>query len=346
MQLSKVSQAVRHRLYQPVRRRVRRCLRRGGILMYHRIWQESCDPWAITVAPTDFADQMAVLAEARAVVDLAAFSGSAAYTRSGAQLAVTFDDGYVDNLETALPILERYEIPATMFVVGNAIGRRREFWWDALQRAILESGPLPSELAFEFGTGPHVYRVLTEPAEPADHGWRADESSGRTPRQRLFSQLWGAIVVLEPAEQDAAVDHLLSWAGQSLTPPPERLPVDAEQFAALACHPLVTIGNHTLDHASLPDLQHEQQRLQVISGHRRVQELTGRSSDRFSYPFGRYAEPTRAVLQELGIATACTSVPEPAVAGDDPLALPRLHATAMDGDQFARWLREEHRLLR
>ncbi|BAK35722.1 hypothetical protein MLP_27080 [Microlunatus phosphovorus NM-1] len=157
MQLSKVSQAVRHRLYQPVRRRVRRCLPRGGILMYHRICQESCDPWAITVAPTDFADQMAVLAEARAVVDLAAFSGSAAYTRSGAQLAVTFDDGYVDNLETALPILERYEIPATMFVVGNAIGRRREFWWDALQRAILESGPLPSELAFEFGTGPHVY---------------------------------------------------------------------------------------------------------------------------------------------------------------------------------------------
>lgn len=346
MPLSKVSQAVRHRLYRPVRRRVRRRLRRGGILMYHRICQESCDPWAITVPPADFADQLAVLAEARAVVDLAAFASEAAYTRNGTRLAVTFDDGYVDNLEAALPILERYEIPATLFVVGDAIGRRREFWWDALQRAILESGPLPSELVFEFGTGPHVYSVVAESADLVDHRWRADESPPRTPRQRLFSQLWGAIVVLEPAEQDAAVDHLLSWAGQSLTPPPDRLPVDAEQFAALVSHPLVTIGNHTLQHLSLPHLRPEQQCAQVIDCQRKLQELIGRAPDRFSYPFGRYAEPTRAVLQELGIATACTSVPEPAVAGDDPLALPRLQATAMDGDQFARWLREEHHLLR
>ena len=314
--------------------------------MYHRICQEPCDPWAIAVTPADFAEQMAVLAEARALLDLAAFGSPAAYTRDGTQLAVTFDDGYVDNLQAALPVLERYEIPATLFVVGNAIGRHREFWWDALQRAILESGPLPAQLAFEFGTGPHAYSVAAEPAELVDHGWRADESPARTPRQRLFGQLWGAIVVLEPAEQDAAVDHLLSWAGQSLTPPADRLPVDAEQFAALAGHPLVTIGNHTLDHASLPDLGHDQQRLQVIGGHRRVQELTGRPPDRFSYPFGRYAAPTRAMLQELGIATACTSVPEPAVAGDDPLALPRLQATAMDGDRFARWLREEHGLLK
>ena len=314
--------------------------------MYHRICQATCDPWAITVAPADFAEQLAVLAETRAAVDLAAFGSPDTYTRHGSRLAVTFDDGYVDNLKTALPILERYELPATLFVVGNAIGRRREFWWDALQRAILESGPLPSELVFEFGTQSYAYSVAAESADLVDAGWRADQSLPRTPRQRLFSQLWGAIVVLEPAEQDAAVDHLLSWAGQPLTPPPDRLPVDAEQFAVLAEHPLVTIGNHTLDHVSLPDLRPEQQLAQVIGGHRRIQELIGRPPDRFSYPFGRYAAPTRAVLQEFGVATACTSVPEPAVAGDDPLALPRLQATSMDGDQFSRWLREEHGLLR
>ncbi|MFT4165875.1 MAG: polysaccharide deacetylase family protein [Microlunatus sp.] len=193
---TRVSRVARDRLYRPVRRRVRRRLRRGGILMYHRICSEPCDPWAITVAPADFAEQLAVLAEARAVVDLAAFAGPDAYTRDGAQLAVTFDDGYVDNLEAALPILEHYEIPATLFVVADAIGRRREFWWDALQRAVLESGPLPPELAFEFGTGPQVYSVAAEPAELVDHSWRADESPARTPRQRLFGQLWSAIVPL------------------------------------------------------------------------------------------------------------------------------------------------------
>ena len=315
--------------------------------MYHRICREAVDPWAITVPPEDFDEQLAVLAESGAVVDLAAFKRSETFTRNGARLAITFDDGYVDNLLTALPTLERYELPATLFVVGRAIGRRREFWWDALQRAILESGPLPSVLEFGFGTRPRVYSLADQPADDgSDRDWRADQDAARTPRQQLFGDLWDTIVVLAPEEQDAAVDQLLSWAGQPRTAPPGRLPVDAAQFANLADHPLITIGNHTLDHVSLPQLLPGQQRAQVIAGHRLIHDLIGRPPDRFSYPFGRYAGAARATLQELGVGVACTSVPEPAVATDDPLALPRLQATAMDGDRFARWLRGEHGLLR
>ena len=44
-------------------------------------------------------------------------------------VVVTFDDGYVDVLETAYPLLARYEIPATVFVVSGCLGKR--FWWDA-----------------------------------------------------------------------------------------------------------------------------------------------------------------------------------------------------------------------
>lgn len=334
-----------------VKRRLVRLRRRGGILMYHRICQEPCDPWALCVPAQDFDEQLAVLARRRAAVDLAAFADESAYTRRGARLAVTFDDGYLDNLTAALPLLERHEIPATLFVVGNAIGRDREFWWDGLQRALLESGPLPPALEFPFGSGPHRYLLNdllpdeTSKDELGDPDWRADGGAPGNQRQRLFGTLWAAIVVLEPSEQDAAIDHLLTWAGQPLTPPAARVPMSPDQFARLAAHPLISIGSHTLDHVSLPHLTPAQQRLQITVGQQRVEELTGRRPDRFSYPFGRYCDSARAVLRELDVPLGCTSVPLPATRADDPGALPRLHATAMDGDRFASWLRTEYGLL-
>ena len=47
-------------------------------------------------------------------------------------IAVTFDDGYRDNLLTATPILERYATPATVFVTTAMIDCECEPWWDEL----------------------------------------------------------------------------------------------------------------------------------------------------------------------------------------------------------------------
>lgn len=123
----------------------------------------------------------------------------------------------------ALPILEHHEIPATIFVIGNAVGRTREFWWDALERAVLAPTVLPVELGVTLGDERHRYTLADGSAEQATDGsaeqvtdgrWRADVRAAVTDRQRLFATLWAAIVVLDPDEQDRAADDLLTWSGQ------------------------------------------------------------------------------------------------------------------------------------
>jgi peptidoglycan/xylan/chitin deacetylase (PgdA/CDA1 family) len=61
-------------------------------------------------------------------------------------VALTLDNGYADNLLNAKPLLEQHDVPATGFVTTGYLSKHREFWWDELERLLLQAGTLPSEL--------------------------------------------------------------------------------------------------------------------------------------------------------------------------------------------------------
>ncbi len=66
-------------------------------------------------------------------------------------MAITFDDGYVDVLATALPLLERFDLPATVFLATGWLGSSRRFWWHDLARVVLPARPLPELLELDLG---------------------------------------------------------------------------------------------------------------------------------------------------------------------------------------------------
>ena len=104
---------------------------RGLVLLYHRVHDPADDPLGLAVAPGHFADHLAVLADEADIVPLDRIFDP---TPRGRRVAVTFDDGYADNVETAAPILVDAGVPATFFVVTSdpAI----EFWWDRLDHLL------------------------------------------------------------------------------------------------------------------------------------------------------------------------------------------------------------------
>ena len=58
---------------------------------------------------------------------------------------VTFDDGYSDNFYKALPLLQKYGIPATVFVTAGPLEKQTVFWWHQLENIFLSNKNLPKE---------------------------------------------------------------------------------------------------------------------------------------------------------------------------------------------------------
>jgi len=112
------------------------------ILMYHRIADEPNDPWSLAVSPAHFEEHLRVLSRTRHPLALTEFIAKLrAGTLPPRAVAVTFDDGYVDNLTAGKPRLTAADVPATVFLATGFIDRREPIWWDELACLVLLEGP-------------------------------------------------------------------------------------------------------------------------------------------------------------------------------------------------------------
>jgi peptidoglycan/xylan/chitin deacetylase (PgdA/CDA1 family) len=289
------------------------------ILLYHRIARERHDPWGQCVAPEHFAQQMALLAEEAQVVPLARLPGAIGARRSSRPLvAITFDDGYLDNLVTAKPILERHGLPATVFLASGWLGCQRLFWWDELARLLLEPASLPATLALTIGG--------------QDFRWQATDGSRRTLHDALWHRLW----MLSDPRQQEALEQLAAWAGVPRPMANGVRPLTPDEALKLGEGDLITIGAHSETHPPLDRLEPAAKAREIAGSKVALERLFGREVEGFSFPHGAHDAETIRLVREAGFVRACDSTARVVAASDDPLALPRPVVGDWDGDTFAR----------
>ena len=316
----------------------------GLILLYHRVAEAGSDAWGLCVSPRHFAEQMEVVARHFSAVGFGSIGAAGDGGHAKTPVAVTFDDGYVDNLEAAKPVLSGFGIPATLFVISSAIGRRREFWWEELERILLESGSLPSELHLAVGGEDFDWNLAADrdysrAAYDANRGWRALSEETPTVRHALFRSIYFALQPLPGEEISAAIDSLWVWAGGAGTPRPERLPMKQEQYVELTADGLIELGAHTATHPLLPAHSPEVQRREIEQSRDKVEESAGKRVRWFSYPYGKYSPETLRIVGELGFDAAGTTAAGPVRPGvDSALELPRWAVEDCDGEDFLRKL--------
>jgi peptidoglycan/xylan/chitin deacetylase (PgdA/CDA1 family) len=101
------------------------------ILLYHRIASPEKDPVMLCVAPERFEEHLKFLKKNYDIIPLSEISQRLITGKlNGSEAAITFDDGYQDNLTNALPLLEKYQIPATIFITTGLIGKKANYKWD------------------------------------------------------------------------------------------------------------------------------------------------------------------------------------------------------------------------
>ena len=315
------------------------------VLMYHRIADLDHDPWGIVVSPRHFDEQLDVLrrlGRAMRLEELIRALGAGKLPHRA--VVVTFDDGYLDNLEQARPTLERHDVPATLFTTSGTLGAKHELWWDELERVLLHPPELPSVLElrlrgethrFELGAGAKYSederrRDLTIPV------WEAEPGS----RAALFCAVHAALrPSAEPELADAMV-ALREWAGAADEFRPACRMMTPEQLREMAAGGLVTIGGHTVSHPDLPSHDRAAQRREIADGRAALEAIVGAPVTTFAYPYGRYAPESVDLVRELGFAGACTTEERVVRPSANLWELPRFGVPNVDGAAFERWLGE------
>lgn len=314
------------------------------ILMYHRVAPASTsDPWLLAVTPDHFAEHMAVLRRHASPTRLRDIdAGARDISDARHRVAVTFDDGYADNLHAALPELERHDIPATIFVVSHAVGLSRAFWWDELERLLLEPGTLPKALAISIDRQAVKWNLgdaATYSAADARRcgTWRTSEEPP-TSRHALYLALWRRLQPLGDREQRATIDALRTWAAVEPEASPSRRTLTRDELARLARHPLIEAGAHTATHPLLPAQPVEVQRAEIEESRACVEALAGVRVASFSYPYGAATADTTALVEQAGFARACSTCAARLTPGTSRFQLPRMAVEDWDGDEFSRRL--------
>lgn len=292
---------------------------RIAVLMYHRVAEPLNDPWKMCVRPRRFMEHMSVLRRHCEVVDLASIQSTLERPRSRPVVAITFDDGYRDNLETALPILKDAGLPATLFLATDGINAQQPWWWDVLADLVMEPD-LPRSLDMPVGLG----RVTWNLAEGAE---------------LLRDRLWEQISRLPGPEIDAVMAELCDWSGHEPRLDPLRLPLTAGEVQKLIRSGLVSLGCHSASHLRMPVREPADCARELVTSRRACQDLAGVAPAAFAFPFGEYDQRCVELVEAAGFHLACTSDEGLVTETSHALSLPRLGVGDWSGAYFSAWLR-------
>ena len=279
----------------------------GTILGYHRVlpdkeYAKSTGPYRnLSISVSRFREQMKFIKENYDIVDMNRMSNHIMENDSGFRVAVTFDDGYRDNLLHALPVLEEFDIPATIYIVTRfPEGDTRMWWfdlWDEIQKR---------ELMIIYLRG----RIQELPCSSL----REQKQTYKTLSELLISssptQTWSRIMEWKNNQPlQGYPELLLSWS----------------EIKHLNLSPLITIGAHTHTHPNLSLCTETELFEEMYTCKQILESKLGDTIKHFAYPYGgadQVAEREFTVAMEVGFSTAVTTRSSP-IKQTQPHALPR-----------------------
>lgn len=270
------------------------------VLLYHRVSKLPIDIWQLSIAPEVFEMHIRFFKEN---YNILRFEDDWTNVDTPS-LVITFDDGYADNYLHALPILEKYQVPATIFVSTGNLGTHQEFWWDELERIICLN---------------HSAQCVT---------FNGDNFSLSTfeEQKEACRQIRLQLKQMLPDARNQCLQELMNNLGSNPTPRPENRSLTTKELRQLAQSPYITIGGHTITHNMLSAEPGDMQEHEIAGSKATLEEILGKTITTFSYPFGSerdYTKKTAELVKKVGYQKAATTLVGLANGKEDSMLIPR-----------------------
>lgn len=274
-----------------------------SILIYHRVLAVKDPLFPSEVDAAEFSAQVGMLKSRFNVLPLLeAVRRAKDGTLPPRAAAITFDDGYADNAEVALPILQQHGLHATFFVATGFLDGGR-MWNDSVYE-LVRRAPAGGLDATPLGLGTHPLHTIAD-------------------RRQAIPALVGQLKYLPMAERQQQVDRLVALAGVAL---PDHLMMTTAQVRMLHAAGM-GIGAHTVNHPILARLPDAEARDEIAQGKLALEDMIGASVPLFAYPNGKPGEDYEsrhvAMARELRFEGAVSTSWGASRGRPDPFQLPR-----------------------
>jgi len=257
------------------------------ILVYHRVNDEG-DPFFPALPTEIFEQEMAYVARSYRVLTVEELVDRA---RRGTvprnALAITFDDGYRDNLTHAAPILARHGLPATIFLATGFIGTAEVPWWDrlatGLKATLAAAFRAPWGETIGLAGAPERVRAL---GQLLRHFKALPEHTAR----RCLEE---TLETLGVTGRQCFKNEMLSWD-------------DVHALTGLG----FSIGAHTVQHPILSRVTVDRAREEIVGSRKMIEVACGRPPLAFAYPNGGpgdYTETVKQLVRQAAFTCAVTT---------------------------------------
>lgn len=282
-----------------------------AVLIFHRVYDLEKDPQLLTVNLRNFEDQVKHLKENYNVISLQSLIHKLTGHKKipGNSVVITFDDGYADNYLYAFPILEKYKVPATIFVTSGHIDKPKEYWWNELERIFLIDPP-KKELNITINFQELNFVIKTD----------------RDARNAYYA-LHPLLKELSESDRNQKIDDLFKWTNKVRTEIRDsHRSLSSAEIKTLSKNPLIEIGAHTVTHPCLRYESIENLEFQIFNSKKSLSSLLNKEIRSFSYPFGGktdYDDTIVSLVKSAGYNCGISNFSGLVSKQTDPYQIPR-----------------------
>jgi peptidoglycan/xylan/chitin deacetylase (PgdA/CDA1 family) len=199
---------------------------------------------------------------------------------------MTFDDGYYDNYEYALPIFDQMKIPFTVYIANSFPDKTAFLWWYILEDIIQKNDYIELSDGNKFSC------------------------DTKEKKEELFLQLRSIVLKLNQENFKEEFKSLFCNYTFDYMSYNEKLCLSWNMIQEMSNNPYCTIAAHTMNHKTLNQLTDSELEFEILTGKKLLEEKTGKLVKHFAYPFGTRNEVgirEISFVKKCGFDTACYS---------------------------------------